>query len=69
MPSTIVIDFNDSRRGKDALALARSLGDITGARFVTVTSYDRDRYGMLPSKAGTWPCPRTQRRRPISPRA
>jgi nucleotide-binding universal stress UspA family protein len=48
MPSTIVIDFNDSSRGRDALALARSLGDITGARFVTVTSYERDRYGMLP---------------------
>jgi nucleotide-binding universal stress UspA family protein len=53
MPSTIVIDFNDSRRGRDALALARSLGDIAGARFVTVTSYDRDRYGMLPVQA--WP--------------
>jgi nucleotide-binding universal stress UspA family protein len=48
MPSTIVIDFNDSSRGRDALALARSLGDITGARLVTVTSYERDRYGMLP---------------------
>ncbi|MFL5859900.1 MAG: universal stress protein [Solirubrobacteraceae bacterium] len=48
MPSTIVIDFNDSTRGRDALALARSLADITGGRFVTVTSYDRDRYGMLP---------------------
>ena len=53
MPSTIVIDFNDSRRGRDALALARSLGDIAGARFVTVTSFDRDRYGMLPVQA--WP--------------
>ena len=51
MPSTIVIDFNDSRRGSDALALARSLGDIAGARFVTVTSIDRDRYGMLPVQA------------------
>ena len=50
MPSTIVIDFNDSTRGRDALALARSLGDIAGARFVTVTSYDRDRYGMLPAQ-------------------
>ena len=68
MPSTIVIDFNDSRRGRDALALARSLGDIVGARFVTVTSYDRDRYGMLPVQA--WPGqPRREKRRPISPKA
>jgi nucleotide-binding universal stress UspA family protein len=48
MTATIIIDFHDPRRGRDALALARSLGEVTGARFVTVTSYMRDRYRMLP---------------------
>src|SRR5438105_12792201 len=57
MTPTIIIDFHDSRRGREALALARSLGDVTGARFVTVTSYLRDRYGMLPIQGWQWPMP------------
>jgi hypothetical protein len=48
MGPTIVIGFGDPRRGMDALAPARSLGDMTRARSLTVTSYMRDRYGMLP---------------------
>jgi nucleotide-binding universal stress UspA family protein len=48
MAATIIIDFNDTRRGPDALALARSLGQVTGARFVTVTSYVNERYGVRP---------------------
>lgn len=54
MTPTIIIDFHDAEHGRDALALARSLGDLTGARFVGVTSYSRDRYGMLPIAAGAW---------------
>jgi nucleotide-binding universal stress UspA family protein len=48
MAPTIIIDFRDASRGTDALALARSLGDIAGARYVTVTSYPRDRYARRP---------------------
>jgi nucleotide-binding universal stress UspA family protein len=48
MTPTIIIDFHETRRGRDAVALARTLGDLTGARYVTVTSYLRDRYGLLP---------------------
>jgi nucleotide-binding universal stress UspA family protein len=51
MTPTIIIDFHDARRGRDALAFARSLGDMTGARYVTVTSYLRDRHVMLPIHA------------------
>jgi nucleotide-binding universal stress UspA family protein len=61
MPATIIIDFQDSRRGRDALALARSLGGVTGARFVTVTSYMRDRYGMLPIHDRHWAIPQETR--------
>lgn len=57
MTPTIIIDFDDPRRGADALALARSLGELTGARFVTVTSYLRDRYGMLPVNGWHWSAP------------
>jgi nucleotide-binding universal stress UspA family protein len=57
MTPTIIIDFHDARRGRDALALARSLGDMTGARYVTVTSYLRDRYGMLPIHGRHWAMP------------
>jgi nucleotide-binding universal stress UspA family protein len=57
MTPTIIIDFHDARRGKDALALARSLGDMTGARYVAVTSYPRDRYGMLPIHGWHWAMP------------
>jgi nucleotide-binding universal stress UspA family protein len=53
MTPTIIIEFEDSERGRDALALGHSLGATTGARLVTVTSYDRDLYGMLPA-AGGW---------------
>jgi hypothetical protein len=48
MTPTIIIDFHDSSRGRDALAFARGLGEVTGARYVTVTSYTHDRFGMLP---------------------
>lgn len=48
MTPTIIIDFSDRERGLDALALGRSLSELTEARLVTVTSYPRDRYGMLP---------------------
>jgi nucleotide-binding universal stress UspA family protein len=54
---TIIIDFHDPSRGRDALALARSLADITGARCVTVTSYLRDRHGMLPVLGWHWAMP------------
>jgi nucleotide-binding universal stress UspA family protein len=57
MTPTIIIDFHDPRHGRDALALARSLGTVTGARFVTVTSYVRDRYGMLPVHGWHWATP------------
>jgi nucleotide-binding universal stress UspA family protein len=52
MTPTIIIEFEDSERGRDALALGRSLGATTGARLMTVTSYDRDPYGMLPAVGG-----------------
>jgi nucleotide-binding universal stress UspA family protein len=48
MTPTIIIDFHDSVRGRDALALARSLGELTGARLVTVTSYLRGTMLPLP---------------------
>lgn len=48
MTPTIIIGFDAEAPGRDALALARSLGDVTGARLVAVTSYLRDGYGMLP---------------------
>jgi nucleotide-binding universal stress UspA family protein len=54
MTSTIIIDFHAAQCGRDALALARSLGEFTGARLVTVTSYMRDRYGMLPVQGWHW---------------
>lgn len=57
MTSTIIIDFHDPSSGRDALALARSLGEVTGARYVTVTSYLRDRYGMLPVQGWHWATP------------
>jgi nucleotide-binding universal stress UspA family protein len=57
MTPTIVIEFDDPMRGRDALALARSLGAATGARFVTVSSYRRDRYGMLPVNGWHWAAP------------
>jgi len=57
MTPTVIVDFDDPRRGPDALALARSLGAVTGARFVTVTSYQRDRYGMLPVNGWHWSAP------------
>jgi nucleotide-binding universal stress UspA family protein len=57
MPPTIIIDFHDARRGRDALALARRLGDMTGARYVTVTSYLRGRHGMLPIHDWHWAVP------------
>ncbi|MEO8969964.1 MAG: hypothetical protein ABI427_20825 [Solirubrobacteraceae bacterium] len=38
MTPTIIIDFEDSERGRDALALGYSLGATTSARLVTVTS-------------------------------
>jgi nucleotide-binding universal stress UspA family protein len=61
MTATIIIDFHDSRRGRDALALARRLGEVTGARLVTVTSYMRDRYGMLPVHGPHSPTPHETR--------
>lgn len=54
MTPTIIIEFDDSERGRDAVALAGNLGDITGARFVTVSTYARDRYGMLPTVGGSY---------------
>lgn len=53
MSPTIIIDFHDTRGGRDALALAQSLGELTGARFVAVTAHQLDRYGMLPAQV--WP--------------
>ncbi len=38
MTPTIIIDVEDSERGRDALALGYSLGATTSARLVTVTS-------------------------------
>lgn len=61
MTATIIIDFHDPRRGRDALALARSLGEVTDARLVTVTSYTRDRCGMLPVHGWHWATPQETR--------
>jgi hypothetical protein len=52
----IIIDFNDAERGRDALAHPR-VGDLTGARFVSVISYRRDGYGMLPVAGWDWGVP------------
>jgi nucleotide-binding universal stress UspA family protein len=57
MTPTIIIDFHDTSRGMDALALARSLAGMTGARLVTVTSYVHDRFGMLPVREWRWATP------------
>jgi nucleotide-binding universal stress UspA family protein len=57
MTPTIIIDFHDARRGSDALAFARSVGGMSGARYVTVTSYLRDRHGMLPVHGWHWAMP------------
>lgn len=54
MTPTIIIDFNNREHGLDALALARSLGELNDARLVAVTSYPCDRYGMLPALGWHW---------------
>ncbi|MGN6871573.1 MAG: universal stress protein [Solirubrobacteraceae bacterium] len=48
MGPTIVVDFHDADRSRDALALAWRLGDLPAARLVTVSSYDHHLYSRLP---------------------
>ena len=48
MTPTIVVDFQDADRSRDALALAWRFGNLPGARLVTVSSYDHNLYSRLP---------------------
>ncbi len=48
MTPTIIVDFHDADRSRDALALAWRFGNLPGARLVTVSSYNHNLYSTLP---------------------
>ena len=49
MSLTIIIGFDGSASGRDALSLGALLGDVTGARLLAVSSYEHEFYAANPS--------------------